>query len=174
MPSDIDIGWAAGFFDGEGSTVVSKTRGHRYVRLTISQKDREVLDRFCGIVGTGTVGRRRGSPVTIAPDGVVRLRPIFSWQTNSDPEARRVLAMIYPHLGRLKREQADRAIAASTYRGGHTEIFNRAHDGHDVTMTGGRKPQRHCRTCFNIWRREWRRSARLPADYLAQGNENPR
>jgi hypothetical protein len=51
-PSDTDIAWAAGMFEGEGSMGVY---GHNAPRLTVTMKDLGVLKRFQKIVGVGTL-----------------------------------------------------------------------------------------------------------------------
>lgn len=56
-----DIGWAAGFFEGEGyvgfNYTLNKKYNRQYPRLTvqISQVFREPLDKFAEIVGAGKV-----------------------------------------------------------------------------------------------------------------------
>lgn len=52
--SEIELAWAAGFFDGEGCFKGARTNGisdTKYGRVSISQKDPEVLYRFKSAVG---------------------------------------------------------------------------------------------------------------------------
>ena len=57
MVSDIDLAWCAGLFDGEGSTSVLKAQRDKYsyIRMSISQKYPEVLEKFQKIIGLGTI-----------------------------------------------------------------------------------------------------------------------
>lgn len=51
---EIELAWAAGFFDGEGCFKGARTNGlsdKKYGRISISQKDSEVLYRFKSAVG---------------------------------------------------------------------------------------------------------------------------
>jgi hypothetical protein len=100
MPSETDRAWAAGFYDGEGCTVYipllvkndGRTRqGH--MRITVSQKDRRVLDRLVGVIG----GRVYG-PYSVSE--VHRLQ-IYSWDGVS-----RALEIMWPYLDEEKRQQA--------------------------------------------------------------------
>jgi hypothetical protein len=52
--SDIELAWAAGFFDGEGTTccVIDK---NRHISLSVSQKERDPLERFQSAVGLGSI-----------------------------------------------------------------------------------------------------------------------
>jgi hypothetical protein len=58
--SSEEVAWAAGFFDGEGTTGTyrdgSTTTKRCRIQISASQNDREVLDRFAMIVGVGKVG----------------------------------------------------------------------------------------------------------------------
>jgi hypothetical protein len=51
-----DLGWAGGFFDGEGCVFVRLPRGKTTsITVQVSQRLREPLDRFAKIVGLGGV-----------------------------------------------------------------------------------------------------------------------
>lgn len=95
------LAWAAGFFDGEGSTFVSE-RANRpgYLRLDVSvpQSDHtgipEVLLRFQkAVLGMGSIGRPNGDDV-------------YLWRPNGFMEAQATLALLWGHLGAVKRAQA--------------------------------------------------------------------
>jgi len=59
--NEIELAWAAGFFDGEGCTCfwIQKNRfyNRKYgrIRVSIAQKDRFVLRRFLYAVNTGSI-----------------------------------------------------------------------------------------------------------------------
>jgi hypothetical protein len=97
--SEIELAWAAGFFDGEGN---SNSSGRTFA-MRISQVHREVLDRFCAAVGAGKV-----------------YGPYPAKQENRQPQyryevaglsARQVYEKLRPFLGTVKKEQADKAAA---------------------------------------------------------------
>lgn len=103
-PNREDLAWAAGFFDGEGSTSAIKRtwgnppRSKSYVRMSIRQKavNREVLDKFCRITGLGKVG----SSVETA------CGPMHHWYLQRYEHCQALLAMLWPWLGTAKKQQA--------------------------------------------------------------------
>ena len=94
-----DVAWAAGLFDGEGSTSTyvpkGKTRPRR--QMAVSQGGLPghvpaVLTRFKGIVGVGNVtGPYR--------DG------LYYWKTTRKDAVDFVGALLWPYLGGVKRKQ---------------------------------------------------------------------
>ena len=103
------LAWAAGFFDGEGSTMATRRRGRSRTppRLSITQVDRRSLFRFqTAVGGLGYVSKpyRRRNKLT----GRVSLQSVWRLTRREHTEA--VLGLLWPWLGDAKREQADRAI----------------------------------------------------------------
>lgn len=99
MDRRTEAAWAAGFFDGEGCTTFFSTvrpderAGRRnHIKVNITQNDREVLDRFLAVVGVGAI---------YAAPKYNR----FQYQAQGYERARTVIRVIWPYLGRLKREQ---------------------------------------------------------------------
>lgn len=95
------LAWAAGLFDGEGST--SASGEWDTPRLSVPQAGAstpEVLILFQAIVGFGSIL----GPV-LAPG-----RQPFWTLAVSGPKALRVLELIWPFLGPVKRRQADAAL----------------------------------------------------------------
>jgi hypothetical protein len=93
------LAWAAGFFDGEGSTCLG---GGTYILLTLPQNHLEPLHRFREAIGydapiygpyTYSDGRRGGYELRVA--GLARVNA--------------ALDLLWPWLGTVKREQAERA-----------------------------------------------------------------
>lgn len=56
MTSASDLGWAGGFFDGEGCIHVKNTK-HGNIVIQVSQREREPLERLRRIVGVGNIYR---------------------------------------------------------------------------------------------------------------------
>lgn len=127
--SDTELIWAAGFYDGEGCTSLSGSRPYRYVRCALFQNDPEPLLRFQkALGGIGTV-----SPVK---------RGGWWWSTTSDPSARVVITSLYPYLCSIKRAQANKTIAASTWKG--ASQFKCTDPTHTTSLREGR---RRCVEC---------------------------
>jgi len=102
IPTDLDIAWAAGIYEGEGSCVKGG-HGNRSFVVSVSQKDPEMLyrmrDFFGGAVkeypndrGTNKNGHQ---PFTI-----------FAWRVCGD-RARVFLAVIYSYLTARRQFQID-------------------------------------------------------------------
>ena len=104
-----ELAWAAGFFDGEGCTMIRRdrrlgdpTRAPTVnVGIAVNQVDRRVLDRLLAALGTGTI---RGPYKT--PGGKDQ------WRYAADGFARvvAVVAILWPWLGEIKRDQARRVL----------------------------------------------------------------
>jgi hypothetical protein len=96
------IAWAAGFFDGEGSTYVVVQHGrYAYLNMTVSQVDREPLDRFVELLG----GRVNG-PYVKGP----QRSELYQWTLTGLPNTLRALHALWPYLTMAKRQQAVRAV----------------------------------------------------------------
>ena len=111
-PKKVDLAWAAGFFDGEGTVRVCsfKKQGYReYKKLSVSvaQCHREVLDRFLVIVRKGKV---YGPYDNKSRNGHKNNKPYFVYSITGK-HSKEVIEKIRPWLGGVKREQADRALA---------------------------------------------------------------
>lgn len=100
--------WCAGFWDGEGCTSYMKQyrdgrrREYLYPVLTISQTDREVLDRFMAVIGLGTIYPMPGNGST---------KPYHVWRAGGWKAAILFENIFYDKLSRLKRDQLDTVLA---------------------------------------------------------------
>ena len=102
----LDFAWAAGFFDGEGSTIARSTSdrpGYRQLNICVPQSGHEgiplVLVRFRRVMfELGTIS----GPGT---DGM------YFWRVFGREEVLLVLSLMWPYLGVVKRTQAEQAIA---------------------------------------------------------------
>lgn len=95
MASDVEYSWAAGFFDGEGTTSVLKAQRDKYayIRMGISQKQLEPLEKFYGIVQKGKIYKSN-------------TRIIYSWDCYREQDVEFVLSLLWPYLSDIKRKQA--------------------------------------------------------------------
>jgi hypothetical protein len=102
MAPEKELAWAAGFFDGEGSTSMivvkperGKTEGYKHPIMRISQVGRETLERFEAAVGVGHI---TGPYDTKA-------QPQYVWQAGSVDPSWMAAQVLWPYLSRPKREQ---------------------------------------------------------------------
>lgn len=104
MTTKTERAWAAGLFDGEGSTCVggrSRPDGHRpSLRMTLSQKNTgpELLERFRQAVEHGRVSERSDRP------------GVWVWVCIGEP-CKEVLNILWPYLSSPKKEQAAIVLA---------------------------------------------------------------
>ena len=110
MPTEAELGWIAGFFDGEGH--VSYKRGYPHPRtrrvspglqVSVPQNSDnvEVLEKFQSIVGFGKI---RGPYIS----GHKNPQHVLTFKTK---EVMKLLIMLRPNLGSKKTLDFQRAIA---------------------------------------------------------------
>lgn len=90
-----DVAWCAGLFDGEGSTSLLKTQRDRYtyVRMSVSQKYPEVLEKFQKTMGVGKIYKSNK-------------REIYSYDVYKQQDVEEVLNKLWPYLSEIKKKQA--------------------------------------------------------------------
>lgn len=91
IDQELEIAWAAGFFDGEGSVYFTG----KYLVLAITQADRRPLDRFRAAVDLGTVNgpyRTEKSPYFTYSAGVYGVQPVIEklWPLLSEPKREQI------------------------------------------------------------------------------------
>jgi hypothetical protein len=104
VPDREELAWAAGFFDGEGC--FSFSVAGRYVCVSLSQTDREPLDRFKAAVG---IGRVLGPYDFRKNDRWVR-KPQYVYRVNGYERVQAIAALLWSWLGSVKRQQAIHAL----------------------------------------------------------------
>jgi len=133
----LQIAWAAGFFDGEGSTIAYfPNKKSRYLRPQASVPQSgdgevpEVLHRFrAAMLGMGKI---------VGPNDY----GIYVWQTRGLEETQAVIALLWGQLGPVKRAQASAALkeVLDGYRTGRLKAraSRRQRDDHNIhAMTDG-------------------------------------
>jgi hypothetical protein len=116
-----EIAWAAGFFDGEGSTIVHTDKSRPgYLRLEVivpqsghGQGVPSVLVRFRNAVG--------GLCRIVGPEG----RDIYKCVSGGRLEAMAVIALLWSQLGEVKRRQANEAIKTFVVQYEHADFAAR-------------------------------------------------
>lgn len=168
-----DLAWAAGLFDGDGSTCFAKHKTHPgYVRaeMSVTQSSRtgapEVLVRFRAVVGLGGLsGPFGGSDST---------GPVYRWKAHKLWEIDAIADMLWPWLSAVKRVQASRVIStvaaqAPLPRGNPAWGNRKTHcvNGHEyasarmrafVPRKGGteRRASKYCLACLRDYARRKR------------------
>lgn len=104
---DLDeIKWAAGFFDGEGCTSVSKRNTHgrpyKYPTISLAQAEPIVLERFNAAVGNLTN--------MIGPYSNANGTKLLWLHYHSYEKAQAVIAMLWNYLSLPKKLQATRVF----------------------------------------------------------------
>lgn len=100
--SKLELAWAAGFFDGEGTTVCARHKdGCRALHITVGQVELENLTRFqASLSGLGHITGPRRLP---------NRQPFYVWRAYGS-NAQQSVNILTPYLGRVKREQATKAL----------------------------------------------------------------
>ena len=91
---EAELAWAAGFFDGEGTTSYFRSKNWYGPRMSITQKGRIPLDRFLAAVGVGKIyiiRKRNGQ---------------YSWNCQTKEGVHNVLNKLWPYLCEVKKKQA--------------------------------------------------------------------
>jgi hypothetical protein len=148
-----ELAWAAGFFDGEGTTHCrAYPTGRIEVRITVAQTDMRPLTRLRDAVGFGNIN---GPYMRKSPNH----QPIFVYAISTHEKVQAFIAMVWKWLSDVKREQATRALlAAAAYERQHQtwkglQICKRGHpmDGPGADLYYYTRKDgltvRQCRTC---------------------------
>jgi hypothetical protein len=101
-----DLAWAAGFFDGEGTTSIRSVRTYPYPGMSLNQVNLCTLERFHKAIGG--VGKIYGPYQPKVKTGT--RQPIYSWQAANFQAAQAAMALLWNFLSEPKRAQYKRAI----------------------------------------------------------------
>ena len=106
---DLELAWAAGFYDGEGSLCCTSNNGNidTRVQLSIGQKDyngeiSDTLLRFQNAVGLGTIyvkSRREGHDIHQ-----------HQYLVCKKADVKIVINLLWPYLSQAKKDQANIAL----------------------------------------------------------------
>jgi hypothetical protein len=143
-----ELAWAAGFFDGEGSTSAHIGRG---IQLHLPQVDVRPLQRFqLAVCGLGTL---RGP---YPPKGKQQ-RSFCVWSLTKFEHSQAVIAMLWRYLSDPKKEQMTRVVTQikPSLDAAQDRFLNPVcHRGHPLTgdnlylyQASSGYQQRQCKTC---------------------------
>ncbi len=102
-PTNEEIAWAAGIFEGEGcfsTTGKPGIHGRRHLRATLMMKDEDIVRRFAAVVGVGKVYDRKCRSLTV-------------WHCGKRAEFRHLAEMFRPWLGERRIARLDELIHLS-------------------------------------------------------------
>lgn len=98
-PTAIDVAWAAGIYEGEGSCITNHNgTGNKSFVVSVNQKDPELLYRMREMFGGSIKLCNRKF------NGI--LRPIYHWKICGD-RARAFIFTVYPFLTARRKEQVE-------------------------------------------------------------------
>ena len=113
----LELAWAAGFFDGEGTVFVNhqkrvphpaRKNPARYditsPVISVSQVEYQPLERFAKAVA----GRKPTGPYKQKTENS---RAYYRWDACGRPSVLRILGLLWPYMSQPKRDQARRAWA---------------------------------------------------------------
>lgn len=112
MDAPIEIAWAAGLFEGEGSILYGKytyPSGRDYTRrrLSMQMSDEDVLRRFVAIVDAGKVIEVTRQHRVNRENHTV----MFVWEINRWADVERITKAFLPYLGERRRTKAEALLA---------------------------------------------------------------
>ena len=106
---ELDVAWAAGLFEGEGSFEVQK-QAKSSCRAGISSTDLDVLKRFHRIVRVGSIRLHKRANYKSS------VKPAWYWRTRSRAECITIIFLFAPFLGERRRARADLCLEIMTRR----------------------------------------------------------
>lgn len=116
VPTEAEIGWAAGIYEGEGTccskATVRRIKGRVYHGaadyLSVTQKDCEILNRLRDLFG-GSVYE-----YSLTENHKYKGRTFYRWTLHGQ-RARNFALAIYPWLSARRKEQIDKVHASLQY-----------------------------------------------------------
>jgi len=99
--TDVELAWAAGLFEGEGSF---KLWNGRYTTMVLSMTDKDVVERFARIVEVGTIRRR-----TPQQEG---WKEQWVWNISAHEHVRDLTTQFLPFLGERRAARAREVLEA--------------------------------------------------------------
>jgi hypothetical protein len=118
MPSETDIAWAAGLFEGEGFLVRRQVAQRVYLQVGLEMRDFDVISRFVEIMQTnGVLPAKRPNGTSRVTSVLLRQRrnnnpkhsDIYRWTTTGHT-AETAYRLLRPHLGRRRQNKGDSIV----------------------------------------------------------------
>lgn len=115
----VELAWAAGFFDGEGSVGCyksrrSSSRQYYVLQASVGQLEKSTLDRFCAAVGVGRVSLR----ALTKKSNLLSNKPLWYWRAYGYAKIFSLFNTLSPFLSEPKTLQFKQALASwEEYKG---------------------------------------------------------
>lgn len=107
QPTEAEIAWFSGVFEGEGSIYIGSYKGiKKYVQVKISMSDRDTMERIHKIAGCGNLKTYQN--YTKYPNS----KPMHSWVVSDRFNVARLLEMMMPWLSERRTAKAIDAFLA--------------------------------------------------------------
>ena len=153
MATDAEIAWAAGLFEGEGSWgVYGQTRGTVMATATLGMTDRDVVEKFCRIVGVGAIHVR--------PHQRGNRKTMYVWTVGKAESVRTIVEMFQPWLGERRRERGTEVLRLIAHIQPHNKDRTHCPQGHpysgdnllvtEIHRKRGPGLVRRCRACLRL------------------------
>ena len=160
MPTEAEIAYAAGLFEGEGCITFSGKRPNhpgKGARLQLAMSDHDVVERFAAIVGAGTVLVKTSTPA--------HQKRQWVWCVVKYSEVVRIGEMLRPWMGQRRSQRLDEVLREV----GEVEEANCAVCGKTFLPQRrrfyGKTVSRVCsKSCDNRRRRGWYVGRRRPIE----------
>lgn len=98
MMTDMELGWLAGVFEGEGCVTASWPHGHLQYQAKVEMSDEDIVRRFHQVIGVGTVRAKRSYPYEISKDGRP-WKPMWTWVIGTQEGLLNFCALLQPMMG---------------------------------------------------------------------------
>lgn len=155
--SPVDVAWAAGLFEGEGSLIV---RGRTSAEAILGMTDADVVARFAAVLGFGTLHHeQRDNP---------RHNDVYRWSASNARDVRVLAEMFLPFFGGRRRQRALEILEYTQNCPGPHRAQIACRQGHpydETTYTVPGTTHRKCRICQResdlAYRRTHREKLRL-------------
>lgn len=132
-PDSHDVAWAAGFVDGEGCLTPTRSSSYessegvkhrRYLRLDVSQKNKDLLVKLRDIFGVGSIQYTKPRPGS---------SECHRWVCNGRA-AFHVANLLWPYLGEQKKADFKRCLRA--VRETRTDMIVQSRRGRTIVFEG--------------------------------------
>jgi len=152
--TSFDLGWAVGFFEGEGCFSVSVQKrnnnniDYSFPVATLANTDLFRLRRFYNIVSVGRISdkyqRKTG-------------KPYWVWRAHTFTEVHHVANLLYPYLSPRRRQQARKVLACKPKGIGRLEVGKTCMHGHAIHTIDDLEFYRNTVMCYQCRRESDRR-----------------
>lgn len=175
MSREIELAWAAGFFDGEGSIsagVAARNGGAVYLNMSVGQSgDSKTtppasLERFRDAVGCGTIRYRRKRQN-------LGTRPMWYWHADGIEDTKQAVRALLPFILEKRDQVAEAMALRHEWEGLFADRKRFCKRGHEFTENNvytyenRPTPARLCRACNRENTRKSRVSRRAQDSLLA-------